>query len=131
MNTRTVRIASMALRLLFLIQLVLGLLFWFGQADGLVLLHMLIGLLFIVDVWFLGVVQGLRANGSIGLTVGTFIVGLLLAIVGMTQEALIAGSGHWVIQVIHLLLALAAMGLGEASAARYNRAVSATPPTVG
>src|SRR5690242_8470246 len=91
-NTRIVRIASMALRLLFVIQLVLGLLFWFGQAGGLVPLHMLVGLLFIVDVWFLGVVQGLRANGSIGLTVGTFVVGLLLAIVGMTQGALVAGG---------------------------------------
>ena len=131
MNSSTVRIANMVLRLLFLIQLVLGLLFWFGQAGGFVLLHMLIGLLFIIDVWFLGVVQGLRANGSIGLTMGTFVVGLLLAIVGMTQGVLITGSAHWVIQVIHLLLALVAMGLGEASFARYNRSVSAAPPAAG
>jgi hypothetical protein len=123
MSAQWVRIASMALRLLFVVQFVLGLLFWFGRADGLVPLHMVIGLLFIIDVWYLGVVQGLQANGSLGLTVGTFVVGLLLAIVGMTQTGILIGGAHWVIQIIHLLLALAAMGLGEASVARYNRGV--------
>lgn len=128
MNSSTVRIANMVLRLLFLIQLILGVLFWLHKADQFVGLHMLLGLLFVVDVWFLGVMQGLRANGSIGLTVGTFIVGLLLAIIGLVQ-----GAGYlpgW-IQVLHVLLALAAMGLGEVSAARYNRSVSTTPPATG
>ena len=82
MNSQTVRIADMLLRLLFVIQLLLGLLFWTGHADTFVGLHMLIGILFIIDVWFLGVAQGLRANGSIGLTLGTFIIGLLLAMRG-------------------------------------------------
>lgn len=118
MNNRTVFIADMVLRALFLIQLILGLLFWFGKADQFIGLHLFLGLLFVVDVWFLGVVQGLRANGSLGLTVGTFVVGLLLAIVGLIQAAGILPL--W-LQILHLLLALGAMGLGEASAARYKR----------
>ncbi len=128
MSAQWVRIASMALRLLFIVQLILGLLFWFGRAGGLVPLHMLIGLLFVIDVWYLGIVQGLQPNGGLGLTAGTFVVGLLLAIVGMIQGAVLVRGPHWIIQVIHLLLALAAIGLGEACVARYNRGVSASSP---
>ena len=92
---------------------------------------MLIGILFIIDVWFLGVAQGLRANGSIGLTLGTFIIGLLLAIVGITQAGILAGGAHWIIQAIHLLLAVIAIGLGEASVARYKRGAVMAPPAAG
>ncbi len=130
MSAQWVKIGSMALRLLFVLQLILGLLFWFGQADALVPLHMLVGLLFIVVFWYLGVAQGLQRNGSFGLTVGTFLLGLLLAIVGMTQTVILAGKGqpHWIIQVFHLLLAVLAIGLGEMSVARYNRGAGETSP---
>jgi hypothetical protein len=118
----------MALRLLFLIQLILGLLFWFGKADGLVPLHMLVGLLFVIVLWYLGVVQGLQRNGSLGLTVGTFLLGLLIAIVGMTQTAILIGGAHWIVQVFHLLLGVSGIGLGEACVARYKRGASEGSP---
>jgi len=124
----SVRISSMALRLLFVIQLILGIFNWIERPLLPIGVHMLIGILFIIVVWFLGVAQGLMKNGSIGLTLATFIVGLLLAIVGMFQGAWLIGGAHWVIQVFHLLLALAAMGLGEASVARYRRGTGAVAP---
>jgi hypothetical protein len=117
----------MLMRLLFLVQLILGLIFWIGGTNGLVGLHMLVGILFVITVWYLGVVQGLQSNGSLGLTVGTFVGGLLLAIVGMIQGRVLVGGAHWIIQVIHLLLAITAIGLGEMSVARYNRARAASP----
>ena len=40
----------------------------------------------------------------------------------MTQTQLLPGSWHWVIQVLHLLLGLGAMGQGEGLAARIKRA---------
>jgi len=128
-SAQWVRIASMALRLLFVIQLIFGLIFWFSGTHGLAWLHMLLGILFVIVVWYLGVMQALLDNGSLGLTLATFIVGLLLAIVGMTQTTILLGRAHWVIQVIHLLLALTAVGLGEISAASYNRGASAASPT--
>lgn len=128
MSAQWVRIGGMALRLLFVIQLIFGLVFWFSGTHGLAWLHMILGLLFVIDVWYLGVMQALLDNGSLGLTLATFIVGLLLAIVGMTQTAILLGRAHWVIQVIHLLLALTAVGLGEISVARYNRGASAASP---
>jgi hypothetical protein len=109
-----IRPAQMGLRLTFLINLILGILFWTGKAGGgLVLLHMLLGILFVALLWWLGVAQGLR-GGSIGLTLGTFILGLILALVGLTQ----ASIGGLAIQIIHLLLALLAVGLGEMAGAR-------------
>ena len=116
MAVRIVRIAGMALRGFFALNLILGLLFWFGIAEPrwLVLIHMLIGILFVAAIWLLGLAQGLQKNGSLGLVVGTFVVGLI-------QQSLLPNSAHWVIQVIHLLLAFAGIGIGEAAAARYQR----------
>jgi hypothetical protein len=122
-----VRISSMALRILFALNLVLGLLFWFNVTDngGLRLLHMFIGILFVACIWLLGLAQGMTKGGSLGLVIGTFAVGLLIAVFGLVQQSLVGGTTHWVIQVIHLLLALAGVGIGEASAARYRRGVAA------
>lgn len=123
-----VRITSMSLRALFVINLVLGLLFWFGVAEngGLVLLHMLVGILFVACIWVLGLAQGMTKGGSFGLVIGTFVVGLIIAIFGMIQGGLLQPNGHWIIQVTHLLLATAGIGIGEASTARYKRGIAAT-----
>ena len=122
-----VRIAGMSLRGLFALNLILGLLFWFGITEPrwLVLIHMLVGVLFVAAIWLLGLAQGLGKNGSLGLVVGTFVVGLIIAIFGLIQQSLLPTSAHWVIQVIHLLLAVAGIGIGEAAAARYQRGVAA------
>ena len=117
-----VRIAEMSLRALFAINLILGLLFWFRViGGGWVLLHMLVGILFVACIWLLGLAQGMTRAGSMGLVVGTFVVGLIIALFGMLQSGLLVGSAHWVIEVTHLLLAFAGIGIGEASAARYKR----------
>ena len=121
-----VRIASMSLRALFVINLILGLLFWFHvtEPDWLVLIHMLVGILFVAAIWLLGLAQGVTRAGSFGLVIGTFVVGLIIAIFGLAQRGLMPTSAHWVIQVIHLLLAIAGIGIGEASAARYRRGMA-------
>jgi hypothetical protein len=120
-----VRIASMALRVCFVINLILGILFWVNSALALVPIHMLIGILFVALVWFLGLAQAATRDGSLGLMVGTFAIGLLLAIIGLFQQGWLTGSAHWIIQVLHLLVAAAAAGIGEAAAARYRRGVAA------
>lgn len=121
-----VRIAAMTLRAIFVINLVLGILFWTDRLAGpsagsWKLLHMALGILFVAALWLLGALQAMR-GGPIGLMVGTFVIGLLLAIVGFVQD-----ETGW-LQIIHVLLVLGAIGLGEMSAARYRRlsAASAT-----
>jgi hypothetical protein len=121
-----VRIASMSLRALFVINLILGLLFWFRitEPGWLVFIHMLVGILFVAAIWLLGLAQGMTRAGSLGLVLGTFVVGLIIAVFGLIQRGLLPTSAHWIIQVIHLLLAFAGIGIGEASAARYRRGVA-------
>ncbi len=113
-----IRPAQMALRAIFLINLILGIWFWTGHdTGGLVLVHMLLGIVFVALLWWIGVAQALK-GGSLGITLGTFALGLILAIVGLTQRMM----GGPVIQIVHLLLAVLAIGLGEMAGARAKRA---------
>ncbi len=122
-----VRIAIMVLRVTVLLALILGILFWTGNALGLVLIHMALGILAVLSLWILGGAIA-STKGGIGLAIGAFVWGLLVAVLGLTQGNLLAaGSTHWVIQVLHLLLGLGAIGLGEMIAGRYKRiSVAAT-----
>ena len=39
-----------------------------------------------------------------------------------TQDSLLPGPNHWIIQILHLLLGMAAVGMGEAIGGRMRRA---------
>lgn len=117
-----VRIALMVLRLAVLVNLVTGIIFWTGNADSLQLLHIILGLLAVLSLFTIGIAQGLR-GGSFGLALATFVVGFLLAFVGLFQKNWLPepNANHWIIQVIHLVLGLAAIGLGEMIGGQYRR----------
>jgi hypothetical protein len=118
------RIASMVLRLCALAALVLGILFWTGNALQLREIHMTIGILLVLSLWTIAFTQ-LGRPGGIGMAAGAVVVAVLLVAVGVTQERILPGAGHWVIQVVHLALALAAVGLGEMIAGRAAKAAKA------
>lgn len=118
--TLVVRIALMIVRIGVLIELVSGILLWTGNADSFQIAHIVIGILVVLSLWTLGIVQGL-AGGSFGLALATFVVGFLLALIGLFQKGWLVSSNHWVIQVIHLLLGLSAIGLAEMIGGRYRR----------
>ena len=108
---------QMGIRVLGVVQLVLGVLFWTGNALGLVDLHQLIGILLVLALWTLAALAH-RAGVPGGLVAGAAVLGLLVPIVGLTQRELFPGSAHWVIQVIHLLLGIGMLGLAENLATR-------------
>src|SRR5438445_1237982 len=118
--TVVVRIAINIVRVRVLIELALGILFWTGNADSLQIVHIVIGILVVLSLWTLGIAQGLQ-GGSFGLALATFVVGFLLALVGLFQKQWLVGSNHWIIQVIHLLLGLSAIGIAEMINGRYRR----------
>lgn len=120
-----VRITSMVLRIAALLALILGLLFWFGIAKNLAGIHMLLGIIVVLSLWVLGGVIATK-KGGIGLAIGAFVLGLIVLYVGMTQRTMLIGDLHWLVQVIHLILGLSAIGLGEAIAGRYKRLNVAT-----
>jgi hypothetical protein len=119
-----VRISSLALRIAVALELILGVSLWIGRPLAPVLLHMALGLLIIALVWFLGLAQATVRGGSLGLTLATFGVGLALAVLGLAQGSV---PGQPVLQIIHVLLALATVAVGEMAAARYRRGKKAVP----
>ncbi len=118
-----VRIALNIIRVGVLIELALGILFWTGNADSLQIVHIVIGILVVLSLWTMGIVQGLQ-GGSVGLALATFFIGFLLTLFGLFQKGWLVGPSHWVIQVIHLLLGLSAIGLAEMIGGRYRRMIA-------
>ncbi|HWC42036.1 MAG TPA: hypothetical protein VHK02_08620 [Actinomycetota bacterium] len=108
---------QMGIRALWVVQLLLGILFWTGNALGLVDLHQLIGILLVLALWTQAALAH-RAGVPGGLVAGAAVYGLVVPIVGLTQRELLPGSAHWVIQVIHLLLGIGLIGLAENLATR-------------
>ena len=111
--------AQMLVRLCGLALLTLGLLFWTGNARGLVPLHMLLGLVLVLALWVLAGLAA-RAGVPLGLVALAVAWGLIVPALGLTQDQLLPGSAHWAIQVLHLLVGLGAIGQAEGLAARIK-----------
>jgi hypothetical protein len=120
----TATVAQWLVRITGLIQIVLGLLFWTGNQLTLVPVHMLVGLILVLSLWTLAFI-GARSGVPPGFVVFAFLWGLLLPIFGVTQGQILTGSPHWLIQVLHLLVGLAAIGQGEGHGPRIKRSAPA------
>lgn len=107
---RSIQIARSVTGVLFLAQLVSGIVFWTGHALSLTSLHMAVGSAFVLSLWTLTALAW-RAGAPPAQAITSFLLGLVVAIVGMTQRSLLPGPGHWIIRVTHLLLGFAAMAV--------------------
>jgi hypothetical protein len=107
-----INVARMLVRLDGIVMIILGTLFWTGNALALIPLHMLLGFLLVLALWTLALLAA-RSGVHPGLVAVAIVWGFVVPILGMNQDALLPGPAHWVIQVLHLLVGLAAIGLGE------------------
>src|SRR6266849_829477 len=114
-------VVHMLLRLAGLIAIVLGVLFWAGYALSLIPIHMLVGFVVVLSLWTLAVLAA-RAGVQRGLVALALVWGLIVPILGIMQNRLLPGSAHWVIQVVHLLVGVGAVGQGEGLVARMKQA---------
>jgi hypothetical protein len=104
--------AQMLVRITGLIQLVLGILFWTGSAIALVPVHIISGLVLVISLWVLAFMAiSTKTNPRLGWL--SLAWGLVVAALGMAQGGLLPGSAHWVVDVIHLLLGIGAIGMAE------------------
>jgi uncharacterized membrane protein len=126
MPTTAAPIVQMVVRLAGLILIVLGILFWTGHADTLVGVHTIIGIVLVLSLWVLAALAN-QSGAPAGLVAAAVTWGLVTIILGLTQERLLTGNAHWVIQVVHLLVGLGAIGLAETLGARIRRARVPTP----
>ena len=119
-------IIQVLIRLLGLIMIVLGLLFWIGNALTLIPVHMLLGITLVLLLWTQAVLAA-RAGAGASLVALGLVWGLVVAL-GMMQNRLLPGEFHWVIKVLHLLVGLAAIGLADRLADRAKRDRLAAEP---
>lgn len=128
MKTATT-IAQTLVRVTGLISIVLGILFWSHHALALIPLHMQVGYVFVLSLWTLAVMAAV-AGVSPGFVVLALAWGVIVPALGMTQDRLLIGDAHWVIQILHLLVGLGGMGQAEGLAARIRRQrTHSTAPT--
>lgn len=119
---KSATVLLMLVRLTGVFQLVLGVLFWSGSATSLIPLHMTVGIVFVLALMALA---GLATRAAGALAALTIVWGVVVAVLGFAQTALLPGAAHWVVQVLHLLVGLAAISLGEMLGSRMRRAARA------
>lgn len=120
---RLTRIAQMTIRLTGLGLLVLGILIWTGST-GLTGAHMALGLLFVLALLFLSGL-GVRARVGLGMVIRTAAWAIFVLIFGMLQTQLWLGSAHIVVRVVHLIIGLLAISIGEMLGGRIKAKESA------
>ena len=117
---RAITIVLMLVRLAWLILLVLGALFWAGRARPLIPAHQAVGVAFALMLWALAYL-GARAGAPPVLAAVVFGWSLVLVVLGLTQTWILTGSSHWIVQLLHLIVGLIAIGLAEAVGVRIKR----------
>ncbi len=107
-----VSILLWTIRITGVIQIVLGMAFWTNNLYSLLPVHMLVGVILVVALWVLAGLAA-RMGASLGIVALAVVWGLIMPVLGIMQTQLLPGSAHWVIEVIHLLVGLIAIGLGD------------------
>jgi hypothetical protein len=73
---------------------------------------MLLGLVLVLSLWLIAALA-LRAGVQPGLVALAAVWGRVVPTLGLTQDRLLPGSLHWLIQLLHLAVGLTAIGLGR------------------
>ena len=118
--TRTIPALTWLLRVAWIIALVMGVALWFGHGYQYLKIHMWIGFVITFDLLLLPI-AGLLARVPPVLPRVAILWAVGLPVIGISQMRVMPGPNHWVIQVVHLIFGLGAMGLGEAIAKRALR----------
>ena len=113
-----VKVTQWVLRISALLALILGIIFWTGSADALIPVHIVLGVLVTISLWVLGFMFGRARGGNWTLGALAIVWGILVIGVGGSQ---IGQDPSTAIKIIHLLIGLLAIGIGEIVAGRYKR----------
>ena len=114
-----VTITQWVLRVSAILALILGILFWTGSApDALIPVHITLGILVTLSLWVLGFMFARARGGNWRFALIAFAWGLLVIGVGGSQ---IGQDPSIIVKIIHLLIGLIAIGVGEMFGARYKR----------
>lgn len=112
-----VTVVLIAARACFVVQLVLGLTFWTGNALTLIPVHILVGLLLVLCLWTVAAFTLVARTGPVRAGVAA-VWGVGVILLGLNQGRLVAGDLHWLIQVLHLVVGVATIAQVEVLARR-------------
>jgi hypothetical protein len=115
-----VSILLWTIRITGVIQILLGMALWTNNLYNLLPVHMLIGVILVVALWVLAVLAA-RMGAGLGLVALAVVWGLIVPVLGIMQTQLMPGQAHWVVEVVHLLVGLIAIGLGDRLARESKR----------
>src|SRR5581483_11257968 len=110
-------VTRMLVRITGPLLIVLGILFWTGNALALIPIHMLLGLTLVISLWILAFVAA-RSSVNPWLVALAAVWGAIVPVFGVTQDQILVGSAHWVIRVLHLAVGIVAMVLADQLARR-------------
>ena len=114
----------MFMRVVVLLQLIVGIALWAGYLTSLVDVHRTLGVLFVLSLWIIAIIALVRRR-SPGLAVFAVVWGLAVAGLGFMQQGILVGDLHWIIRVLHLVIGLAAMPIAEKLVGGAARPVTA------
>ena len=122
----TITVIAILVRLCFVALLILGLGFWSGHWFALIPLHISVGIALVLGLWLTSILAAV-ARVPVSIVIGGLVWGVLVLAFGMKQMTLAPGPSHWMIQVLHLLVGMAAIGLNERLARLTLAQLSITP----
>lgn len=109
---KVARLSLMLMRIAAAIQLILGIGFWTGHWIKAIPVHQTIGTIYVLLLWVLAVLALVKRT-RLGLAVFAIVWGVVIAGFGMMQQTILVGDLHWIIRVLHLIIALSAMPIAE------------------
>jgi hypothetical protein len=107
-------------RLAGTIALILGILFWLGMLVSLVRVHSILGIITAISLALIAV-TALAAGARAPMALVGIVWAAATLFIGFRQNTMLLGESHWIIQVIHLLLGVGAIGMAEALGAGIRK----------
>ncbi|HEU4355907.1 MAG TPA: hypothetical protein VFT27_10000 [Actinomycetota bacterium] len=92
--------------------LILGLIIWVADAHQLVGVHIALGVVLVLSLWTICAIAG-RSGVAAGSVAFAAAWGVLIVVLGLSQEELVPGDLHWTIQVLHVVISMGAIWWGK------------------
>jgi len=116
-----VTVSKWVLRVSAILALILGIIIWANDslASSLVNIHLPLGVLVTLSLIVLGIMYGTAKGGNWGFASLAIVWGIIVFAVGAAQLGM--NDPNVLYKILHLLIGLLAIGIGEMVATRYKR----------
>lgn len=121
----TTIVVQILIRLVWLTLIVLGGLFWSGNALGLVTIHMDLGIVFVLLLWLMAAL-GIYARAGLALGIVAIVWGFIVGGFGMSMTHLVTGGNAF--GIAHLIIGIIGMVFAEMLGARIKRRLRSRVP---